>query len=430
MSECSMKACALALAISAGALFGPARGNPPIAALEARPQVMWQEAASAIGRHAAVYGKIARIGHARTIHFLNFDSERRDVFKVVVFEEYMDRFPKSLEDLYLDKLVRVEGIVTEFGGAPQIAVTNPSQITLLDELPKLPSATKVPATSASTARAEITIATFNVRNLFDDVDDPYRADETTPAKPRKELEQLAATIRRVNADVLALQEVESRDYLQRFLDVMLPDSGYEQVVHFEGNDLRGIDVCLISRVPIGPVVSHRHLRFPGADGASATFERDVLAATIEPNGGKPFELWVLHLKSNSDGREHAEPIRLSECKQVRALLDRRLEQDPNARIVVCGDFNDTAESATLQTIVGAGETALRGDWGSIPETERVTYLLEPHRSMIDFILWSPAMSSAFVAGSYRVEPGTAERLGSDHAPVIARFRVDYGESGK
>lgn len=394
----------------------------PIDGQEARPHILWTDAACVKGQYAFVYGTVERVGHAKTIDFLNFDAQRRDQFTVVVFDRYRKNFGDTLENLYEGQPVRVAGFVTEFRGTPQIAVTGPTQITRLETLPALEPPCASAESAARPVGEDFKLATFNVRNLFDDVDDPYRADETAPPKPRDELERLAATIRELDADLLALQEVESRDYLERFVEVLLPDMGYE-VVHFEGNDLRGIDVSLLSRFAIERVGSHRHRTFAGPDGLQR-FHRDLLVATVQPPRGGAFEMWIVHLKSNADGRDRSEPIRLAEANEVRALLDRRLEEDPLARIVLCGDFNDTESSATLATIVGSDSTALASAWHEIAEDQRVTYNLEPYRSMIDFILWSPGMGSFLVPGTYQIVDGSLESLGSDHCPVSVRFRFE------
>lgn len=407
-------------ALLAVTVCSTAYAAPPIDPDEGRPHVLWQDAERAAGRTAFVYGKVVTIGHARGIHFLNFDPQRRDVFKLVVFDRNIERFSGSLEELYLNKLVRVRGIVTRYAGAPQIELASPQQIQVLEALPSLePPAVR----KRRPPGAELTIATFNVGNLFDDVDEPDRPDEGTPAKPRDQLESLAATIRRLDADILALQEVENRDYLARFVEVLLPDSGYEQIVHYEGNDQRGIDVCLLSRVPVGAVTSHRHLHFTDQQGRRRQFSRDLLRVSIEPEGAAaPFEVWLVHLKSNADGREQAEPIRLAEAQQVRKLLDQRLGETPGAALIVCGDFNDTPESASTQAIIGNGANRLLSDWESVPPEHRITFNREPYRSMIDFLLWSPAMQARYVPKSYQVLDDEQVAAGSDHNPVVARFR--------
>ena len=392
---------------------------PPIDPDEARPHVDWTEADKVVGRVAFVSGRIVRVGSAGRVNFLNFDTERDGKFTGIVYGPFLDRFPGSLKDLYEGKHVRMKGLVTTFAGRPQVQVTSPDQIRVLESPDQPP-----PFVAAKTREfgREITVATFNILNLFDDVDDPYHNDENTTPKPRDELEHVAKAIRTLDADVIAFQEVENRGYLERFIEVFLADMGYTNVVLFDGNDLRGIDPCLVSRIPVGRVTSHRHLRFTAPDGRPGRFRRDVIAVELLPPGRDPFEIWVVHLKSNSGGRDLAEPIRLGEAHELRRLLDNRLSHDPKARIIVCGDFNDVWDSPSVQTIVGKGEHALTCPAEKLPEKDRITYNKEPHRSMIDFILMSPGMAETYVDDSYKIHPGAVDTTGSDHNAVAARFR--------
>lgn len=393
---------------------------PAIHDREGLPVASWDEARLVSGKSAVVYGQVVGVGGTSAIQFLNFSKSDRKAFAVVIFSRSWSKFPAPLKELYEGKLIEVRGVVTLFEERPQIVANHPDQIRVVDQLPQ----SYLPTRNARVARDELKLATFNVRNLFDGVDDPYSSDESTPQKPRDELERLAETIRDVDADVVALQEVESRGYLQRFLDVFLDDMGYRHVVLVEGNDLRGIDVGLISRIPVGRVVSHAHLRFDPEiqQGETDHFQRDVLCVELLPRGQESFHVWVVHLKSQG-GSANAEPIRQAEARQLRKLIEAQCAEDPGARFVVCGDFNDEFTSPTLQTIVGNGTPRLVAPFESIPEQDRVTYNQEPYRSMIDFLLFSPAMAERYVAGSMQIRPGAVATTGSDHNPVSCRIRL-------
>ncbi len=380
------------------------------------PVVAWSEARQVVGTVARVYGKITQVGHTPKISFLNF-SRDRSAFSAVIFSPNEEKFGGTLEGLFRGKLVMIRGPVTLFKDSPQIVISDPHQIEVVDALPE----TFLPKSPARVPDEELVVGSFNVENLFDDIDDPYRNDDTTPAKPRGELEAVARVIREIDADVLALQEVESRGFLQQFLDSMLPDMGYRHVVHYEGNDQRGIDVCLISRVHIGRVTSHRHVEFPGTDGDNQSFRRDLLCVEVLPIDGDPFEVWIVHLKSNSGGREAAEPIRLGEARALHQIIAARLELDPQAAFLLCGDFNDTFESPTLQTILGQ-PAALQSIFGNLTSDHWVTYNREPFRNMIDFIFCSPAMLRRYVDNSFAIRLGNDAESGSDHNPIAARFR--------
>lgn len=361
------------------------------------------------------------VGGTNNIQFINFSQTDRAAFKGVIHARDLSKFPVPLAEPYLRHKVEIEGFVSLYNGNPQIVISDPKQVRVVTEFP--PSF--LPEFKRVAVGDEIVVATCNALNLFDAEDDPYTNDDSTPQKPKQELEALARMLRGINADVVAMQEVESRGYLQRFLDVYLPDLGYEHVVFYEGNDLRGIDVCLISRVPVGKVISHRHLRFPSHTPGKEweRFQRDLLRVELRPTHGDPFEIWVVHLKSNAGGTEEAEPIRLSEAEELRRLVVERLTADPGAAFLICGDFNDVWESPTLKSIVGDMSMSLRAFFEEAPADQRITYNQEPFRTMIDFQLCSPAMADRFVAGSYAIVAGSPELTGSDHNPVVSRYRA-------
>lgn len=400
---------------------GPALVQAQIRPEEGRPTVMWQDARPLIGQVAYVCGEVIGVPKVGKITFINFDEQRPVRFAGVIFEDKLTNFPKPPAEMYAGKIVRIRGTVSIFKDQPQIVITSPEQVEVLDKMPATTKAGK-PAPPPSKP-GEVVIASYNLLNLFDEHDDPYHDDEGTPTKPREELERLAESIRALNADVIAVEEVENRDYLERFVNVFLPEMGYRDVVLFEGNDGRGIDVGLISRIPVGEVRSRRHLRFPGHDGGTAKFNRDVVAVTLEPKDAEPFEVWVVHLKSNAGGREEAEPIRLAEARELRRLLDEELTKDAAARIIVTGDFNDTYDSKTLQTIVGNSVNALWSAGSNLRNPEMVTYNKGEYRSVIDFMLCSPEMARKFVKGSYRNPQGAVETTGSDHNPISATFQL-------
>ena len=364
------------------------------------------------------------VGSAGQVSFLNFDTERPSEFVVIVFGNDLEKFPSRWRKCTKDKIVRVRGRVSLYRDKPEIVVTSPDQIEVLDALPETDSADPPQTARPLAVDGQLTVATYNALNMFDDEDDPYHGDEGTPAKPREELELLAQSIAELNADVMAFQEVENRFYLKRFVDVFLPEMGYDNTVHFEGNDGRGIDVCLVSRVPVGPVRSYRHLSFTGPDGACANSIAIFWPSPSSRQGPIRWKCGLCILKSNSGGREFAEPVRMAEANQLRKLLDEEMGADPEARILVLGDFNDTWESETVQTIVGAGSMAM---WSATSELEGDlpdTYNTGQYQSMIDFILCSPAMAKTYVDGSFQVVPGSPETTGSDHNPVSVRFRLE------
>jgi len=348
--------------------------------------------------------------------FLNFDRSRS--FTAIVRKRNYSNFPKQPTFLYGHKVVRIHGVISQYKGKPQIELSSPDQITVLTKEEPIPAA---PPPASHPFNGIAKVGCYNVLNLFDDYDDPYHPDEGTDPKPREALEKLAQTIRKADADVLALEEVENRDYLERFVRAMLPDMGYQNVVCIESNDRRGIDCAVLSRFPVGPVTSYRHVLFSDGSGGMMRFRRDLLRVRIEPPDAPSFDVFAVHFKSKGGGGD-TERIRSAECRQARKILDGLLEKDKGARFIICGDFNDTWNSKPLKILRGTGPKELVAFLDDLPKNT-VTFNKEPYRSVIDFILCSPAMAKRYVPKSYSVLDGTVDSSGSDHNPVLIQFRL-------
>lgn len=386
------------------------------------PIIQWEDAPHHMGEEVFLVGQVANTGKSSGGHrFLNFGRQRSDLTGFID-RHVVEQFSKPPETLYKGKKIKVRGMLYKYRGNPNIRILGPQFIEVLEDEAALSEMVTAGAPVNRTLGDTLTVASLNVLNLFDDQDDPYHGDEKTGTKLRKDLILLAESIRQVDADILVLQEVENRGYLELFNRALLADLGYQHVVLTEGNDRRGIDVAILSRLPVGPVISYRHLRFPDTNGKEMSFSRDLLHAHIMPDKGPPLHVLAVHFKSQYGGKK-ADAIRTGEAQAVRGVLDDILKSDPQAHILLCGDFNDTIDSVPLQTILGGGKTEMTSFFSDVPEKERVTYNKEPYRSMIDFIFASPAMAKLYEKGSYEILPGGPARTGSDHNAVIARFQL-------
>lgn len=283
----------------------------------------------------------------------------------------------------------------------------------------------------------IKIATYNMENMFDAYDDPYTNDidihnkGALLTKPVDEVQALARNIRALNADVIGLQEVENRGWLERFNKEYLSGMGYKAVELIEGNDNRGIDVAILSRFPLGPVVSYRHITLPDSTASrQRRFSRDLLEVHVRPDGAPAFTVFVAHLKSRSGGKT-ATLQRLAEARAIRQIWDAKLKSTPKANFVFLADMNDNAQSATFRILQGRGATIVKAAPAVAPDktdyTEISKYAAEKYPPIrFDYILASPTMSERMKScGVLRPAPNTKLyqdlRKASDHFPVWAVF---------
>ena len=205
--------------------------------------------------------------------------------------------------------------------------------------------------------AKLRVATFNVENLFarwkfNENIDPVTANERGWIVEEAAFEELGEdskaltgeAIKAVKADVVAVQEVEGVDTLKRFRSKFLGGlSAYPYVAGIDGNDLRLIDVAVLSKRPITRVRSYQHLRDTN-DSGKELFSRDCLEVDIDVDGTM-VTLYVNHLKSMIDTREETREKRERQAAGVKKIIEGRLGASPdNENFIVLGDLNDYLET--------------------------------------------------------------------------------------
>ena len=108
-------------------------------------------------------------------------------------------------------------------------------------------------TDAPKKTKAIRLAAYNIQNFFDRVDDPTlsgRWDDMKLTVSDDRAESLAKVIQRLDADVLFLQEVESKEALAWFRDTYLKDMGYAYLESLDAGYYRGVEQSVLSRFPI------------------------------------------------------------------------------------------------------------------------------------------------------------------------------------
>jgi endonuclease/exonuclease/phosphatase family metal-dependent hydrolase len=230
---------------------------------------------------------------------------------------------------------------------------------------------------------DVIVGTFNLNNLFSrfnfrgevsakkagdttitatyTFDDPASYELRTfqgrlvTGKDPKDTDTIAKRIVAMDLDVLAVQEVEDLDTLERFNAGHL-GGRYPFVVLVEGNDPRLIDVALPSKMPIGSVTSWQKAVHP-ADPSEPVFSRDLLQVEIlsSSRGLKLFTLFNNHLKSHflSPGQTQAEADGRRQRQAEIAAKIIQAEMQPDSRFVVVGDMNDPPNSVFLAPLVAA-----------------------------------------------------------------------------
>ncbi len=183
--------------------------------------------------------------------------------------------------------------------------------------------------------------------------------------------------------------------------------------------------------PDGPELSHS----PGrVDPAHAAFvdNRKPLAGEFEFRGQVVFVV-VCHSKSKNDDTAlfglAQPPLLVSETQRIQQaqvlhnFVASILALDPGAKVAILGDLNDWPFSASLSTLTGGILTNLVT---TLPIEEQYSYIYDGNSEALDHILVTAGLLE--VPWSFDIVHVNAEfpaaRQWSDHDPEVARFCLD------
>jgi predicted extracellular nuclease len=274
------------------------------------------------------------------------------------------------------------------------------------------------------------IGTFNVENLFA----RYRFRENfSPTLDGFTINDLAfdiydetakqitaKAIKEVDADILALQEVESLSVLDRFNSKYLGGMKYQHRMVIDAFDPRMIDIAVLSRYLITSVRSYRQERNKANTGW--LFSRDCLEVDIAVNG-KVLTVYINHLKSMIGGRAETRARRVEQAKRVAEIVNHRWAGSQYAgNYVVLGDFNDYLDEDTALTPL-INHPGLRHVSERIEAQERWTHYWaggDEYRQL-DYLLLSPPLADDNPAAPEIMRKGLpfrAERYEGDRFDFI------------
>jgi len=269
---------------------------------------------------------------------------------------------------------------------------------------------------------EIRIASFNVSNY---ITMPRRIGGRLRAqagKPLAEREAVARSIAAINADAVCLEEVgtpaEFQDLCAR---VRKAGCDYPVTEYLSGEDPTR-HLALLSRFPI--VERHSVGDVPlRVGGLTLHSPRGVLDVTLEPRPGYRVRLLGVHLKAKLEVPDYdATALREAEAGWLRGHVREILARDPESRLVVAGDFNDTWNSRTIRGITG--EPGKPDSLKALPLTddrgECWTEFWEGAGvySRIDYVMVSKKLEPELDSARSGVARFPFWREASDHCPVV------------
>jgi endonuclease/exonuclease/phosphatase (EEP) superfamily protein YafD len=200
----------------------------------------------------------------------------------------------------------------------------------------------------------VTIATWNVREFYDDVcdlgtctDDTFEEFRSTEEFEAR-VDQIADAIKRIDADVILLQEVETA----ACMDLLVERLGDEyQYVLGEIRRAGSLDTAVLVRSAAPPTfVPHRQNTFVREDGETRQFLREFMEVHTTINDTE-----VIVLNGHFRSQRNDDPVqRHAEAARAREIALEVAASHPGALIVLGGDLNDTPGSQTLSMLEDGG----------------------------------------------------------------------------
>ncbi len=314
------------------------------------------------------------------------------------------------------------------------------------------------------------VASFNLANLFDTVNDPDTDDSVLSASEyQRRLQKRALAIHDFLGEpaLLAVQEAENLGVLQDLAGQPEIQSAYSAIL-VDGPDRRGLDVALLYRSDQAQVLAYQARQGCttlvdglGPDGnldvynpqnditcdsdgdhildGNRLFSRPPLVVEVEicpPGcGGEPVALVLVinHWKSkteDSSSTQYTLPRRIQQAQFVAALAQELGAAHPDHYLLVLGDLNDYPNSQPLAILASQGLDNLLLD---VPKPEQYTYIYHGLSQVLDHILTPDqpqplplAISIAHINADFptatATQNGTPYRS-SDHDPLLLRFTL-------
>jgi endonuclease/exonuclease/phosphatase family metal-dependent hydrolase len=215
-----------------------------------------------------------------------------------------------------------------------------------------------------------TIAFYNLENLFDTINDVTKFDERSPIMElkanrtevyQKKIRNMAQVIADIGSEVtrntpavIGVSEVENREVLVDLVnDPSLLGKDYG-IVHYHSPDERGVDVALLYQKKLfTPLFTSSHeLKLIDKQSGKRDYTRDQLLVSGKLDGDM-VHIIVNHWPSRSGGEARSRDKRIAAARLNKHLIDSLQSNDPYAKIITMGDFNDNPSNASLKKVLNA-----------------------------------------------------------------------------
>lgn len=217
-------------------------------------------------------------------------------------------------------------------------------------------------TAEETPKGKARVAFYNVENLYDTLDDTDKDDnqflpngemQWTKERYNQKLQNISKVLHGIgdgaNPDIVGLCEIENEAVLKDLVQTL--GNSPMGIVHYDSPDERGVDVALLYNKKTFNVIESKNLAVTfAADPKDRT--RDILYVKGKI-GNDELNIFVNHWPSRREGEEESAPKRIAAATVARQKIDNIYAQNPKAKILLMGDFNDDPHNKSISEALQA-----------------------------------------------------------------------------
>lgn len=238
----------------------------------------------------------------------------------------------------------------------------------------------------------VSVAFYNLDNLFDIFDDPDTLDDDyTPTGDKKwtykryksKVNKMSQVISKIGIDyspnppvLIGLAELENESVISDLTKTKYLREHHYDYVHYDSPDERGIDVGLIFLKKEFELLSSKiYPLLLIEDDGRRDFTRDILLVKGKIKGDLVYII-VNHWPSRREGKEKSDFKRMAAAERVLEIVEEVKTETANPKIIVMGDFNDGYDCASIKHLVkdqfynpmerlkttGNGSSVYNDDW--------------------------------------------------------------------
>lgn len=306
-----------------------------------------------------------------------------------------------------------------------------------------------------------TVAFYNLENLFDINDDKHTHDNDflptsvkkwTPKRYEKKLRKLGFAISNIGRKetgkhpaLVGLAEVENASVIKDLIESKHLEDCHYDYVHYDSLDERGIDVALLyDRTAFEVIASETFTIQLFDDDGSPDYTRDILLVSGLLDG-ENVHIIVNHWSSRREGEKETEHKRMVSSDKAGEVISMLRDENPDAKIIVIGDFNDDPSSNSIKQLVdhfdlynpmetlrsyNRGTSNYNRQWNLFDQILLSTNFFESSTNAFEFSTanifdedFLKLFNGKYKGTPYRTYVGKKYKGGySDHFPVYAIFK--------